>query len=142
MAQYRIDYQCGHSIVEQLYGKTDGRYEHIERQKSRLCPDCYRAQQTEQAADHAEAAGLPKLTGSDKQIAWAETIRSKKLAEIAQQRADFEALGLRKGATPENIAAGMAQFDAVAAKVTVQADARFWIDNRDLGAISLMRAVR
>lgn len=142
MAKYLVTYQCGHASDEQLYGKTDDRYAHIERQRGRLCSECYRAQQTAEATEQAEAAGLPTLTGSGKQVAWAETIRAKLLTEIARQRAEFEALGRRKGATEDNIAAALAQFDGVVAKVVAQTGARWWIDNRDQGPVAIMRAAR
>lgn len=45
------------------------------------CPDCYRARlaaerdaENRAAMEDAKATGLPSLTGSDKQIAWATTI--------------------------------------------------------------------
>lgn len=46
------------------------------------CSECYqkrkerqREEENQKAAELATEAGLPKLTGSDKQVAWAESIR-------------------------------------------------------------------
>ena len=97
MALYEITYKCGHEGREQIYGKTSerqGRADWIGEHK--LCPDCYAAEkdrlQAERAKGHDttsaaaaaanKAAGLPALTGSPGQIAWAETIRATLLADI------------------------------------------------------------
>jgi len=90
MAWYDINYNCGHTGREQIYGKINGREGRatwIGQHKS--CPDCYQAQiladrqaKDEAAKKAAEEQGLPALVGSDKQIVWAETIRQEKIARI------------------------------------------------------------
>ena len=42
-----------------------------------VCPDCYRAEQHEQATAEAAKVALPELTGSERQVAWAMDIRHK-----------------------------------------------------------------
>ena len=79
------------------------------------------------------------MTGSEKQIAWAEKIRTKLLGEIAEQRAIFEALGRRKGASDELIASELAKFDAVVSKIEAQTEARYWIDNRNEIGVTMLR---
>ena len=52
-----------------------------------ICPACEDKQQEEKAdrlAEEAKASGLPALTGSPKQIAWAEQIRASKAKEIGE----------------------------------------------------------
>ena len=87
MAKYQITYSCGHEATIQLFGKESDRQRKIEWLESEgLCPDCYKAKI---AKEHAEASakayeaakgmGMPELEGSEKQIAWEETIRQKAL---------------------------------------------------------------
>lgn len=52
-----------------------------------ICPACEDTQQAEKAArlaEEAKASGLPELTGSPKQIVWAEQIRASKAKEIGE----------------------------------------------------------
>lgn len=66
-------HSCGHGGERvQMYGKMDGRARELERIERQPCPDC----QVSAARKLAEAAGLPQLVGSPKQIAWASNIRS------------------------------------------------------------------
>lgn len=98
------------------------------------CTDCYYAAKKAEAADaatkFAEDNALPALTGSDKQIAWANTIRLKKIAQI-------DAVCVVSSDAPAELADHIAK--AVAA-VKAQADARYWIDNRDADVRALVRA--
>jgi hypothetical protein len=96
MAWYDIDYRCGHSGREQMYGKTSlrqGRADWIG--KNHDCPKCYTAvleaervnkiEESKTAGEQAknmlvsDGVRLAPLTGSEKQIAWAEQIRAKLL---------------------------------------------------------------
>jgi hypothetical protein len=82
MAQYDITYACGHADTLQLYGPEQKREWLLEKKARGVCPDCYRAQKdAARDADRASALadavaqGLPPLTGSDKQVGWALTVR-------------------------------------------------------------------
>jgi len=98
MAKYSINYSCGHTGVEQLYGPGKERARHIEwAEKSALCPECYAAKRAadraaeiekEKAAAKISASQLTDagvvlhpLRGSDKQITWATDIRAKLMAD-------------------------------------------------------------
>lgn len=94
MAKYNVTYSCGHSDTVQLYGPGRDRERKIEwMEESGLCPDCYKAKmQAQRDAAHKEAGekaasylstrpDLPALVGSEKQIAWANTIRAGILAD-------------------------------------------------------------
>ena len=94
MAHYDVGYACGHSQEVELFGKTSARYEKIEWMERGLCPDCYRAkkqeereQENERAAKLSESLGFSELEGSEKQIAWATTIRQKIYENICQSEA-------------------------------------------------------
>ena len=129
MAKYEIVYKCGHAETVQLYGPEKDRERRIEYLRACLCPDCYRAQQTEKATDEATAAGLPELTGSEKQVNWAVTIRSKVLQKLADFRGNLSN-------QPQEV---LDRFDEIAADVKGHTEARWWIDRRDYTAPALIR---
>jgi len=87
MAWYNMTYSCGHETREQLYGPTKDREYRISRAKTSLCPECYRAKmiaekQAKTDALKATMPALPALTGSDKQIAWADKLRTAVVAKL------------------------------------------------------------
>lgn len=134
MAKYDVTYSCGHTATVELYGKHSDRDNKIAwMEREGICPECYkRQQQAKRAAETAAAkeanVGLPTLEGSEKQIAWAETIRAKFAAELNAKGFKFE----------------MTETDAKlknALNATLyNTSAKWWIDNRMLGAQSLIMA--
>ena len=87
MAKYEIKHTCCGSITTaQIYGKVAERDRKAEWLASQPCAEC-RAKAAKAANDAAtaaaKAAGLPDLTGSDKQVSWAEGLRAKVLADVA-----------------------------------------------------------
>ena len=82
MAQYDITYKCGHTIRKQLIGKINDRMSYIEWCKDNLCPECVKKHSIEKADKVAKEMGLPELAGSEKQIAWAKTIRNNAIETI------------------------------------------------------------
>ena len=92
MAWYVMEYRCGHNERVQLYGKCDERKRRLEWAKdNKDCPDCYKAkmgqerqQQNERAASLINEIGFANLIGSEKQIAWANTIRQKCYEELTK----------------------------------------------------------
>jgi len=93
MAKYTIEHICGHSEDMQIYGPTRERQGKADWLASRDCAECYarklqaqRAEASAQAAAQSAAAGLPALTGSDKQVAWAESIRAAAVAILIPLR--------------------------------------------------------
>lgn len=104
MAKYQVKHLCGHTTEVQLFGHWSDRERRMAAMERELCAAC-RAEQARQAA--AEA-GLPALTGSDKQIAWAAEIR-----DTAIWRAK-----------------GTARAEKVAEAAQKQTRAAWWIDNR------------
>lgn len=123
MAQYTVSHACGHTQTHQLYGKTVDRQSRAEWLATQDCTECYRAAKL--AAATKNTAHLPALTGSEKQIAWATTIRAEKVAELDDLAAKCEALS-------DTVPA--AQADAIRNAIQTarnQADAGWWIDNRN-----------
>ena len=97
----------------------------------RLCPACYAKQQAAKraeareaenkaAAETAGALGLPELSGSEKQVAWAISIRQKALDE---------ALAPHGGSLANLNDKGCAVLAAAMAKLPTEA--RWWIDHRE-----------
>lgn len=85
-------------------------------QSDRLCPECYRKAQREAAtkagAEQARKDRLPALTGSEKQIAWAEAIRGKAIAT-------WDRCDIKTEARPLLIEC-----------ISGHLEAKWWIDNR------------
>lgn len=132
MSKYTIKYACGHSGVMQIYGPLNGRDAIAEREARKLCPACYqaklaadRAAESAAAAEQAKAAGLPALIGSPKQIAWAESIRAKQLAQL--QALDAKLAVAPATANPEAVRIGR----EIIASMIARTDAKAWIDGRD-----------
>lgn len=141
MASYTVQHSCGHSEEHKLYGKHSERERKIAWLQSTDCHQCYAAaqqQQREQAADNArqqaESQGLPQLQGSDKQIAWALTIRERMLEDIADTRTLI--LG-NVGKGPQEISDRALQ---VLDEMELQTSAAWWIDHRYDTAQMVVRA--
>jgi len=119
MAKYNVKHSCGHVVEHQLYGKIKDRYKRIEWLETQICPDC-------KAAEAAKAnADLPRLSGSAKQIAWAEQIRQPVIAKITQIKNNIK---ISKKATkyPKRIDFLVDTID----EIINQTAASYWIDNR------------
>lgn len=82
MAQYQVEHSCGCVKTYQLYGPTKERHSRIAWLETQECPDCRRERENAENAKKAEEAGRPELTGSEKQVAWANTIREKAVHEL------------------------------------------------------------
>lgn len=74
----------------------------------------------------AQTSGLPELTGSEKQINWATTIRAKFFAVLDDYTPQFMAI-----AVPGKEDAVKAMLDQYRDLLTSKTDCRYWIDNRD-----------
>ena len=118
---WEVTHSCGHTeshtIVTAFGYQAETRALQLKRRK---CTNCYRAGKEAKAGAQAEAddatlsgLDLPALTGSEKQVAWAEKIRRERLA--AAFRKDPEA----------------------AKRHIERVEAKWWIDNRsaDLAAM-------
>lgn len=168
MAKYTVSHLCGHDHTHQLTGPQRTREYRLERLAGEDCPDCQSTaweanRQAKQAADAAVAAkaGLPSLEGSEKQIAWANTIRADLLRSVAQAITQLERspnqtlVMIAKACKVEDIAAIAALADAVIESgdpgspefgamltaavelVNTELSAKWWIDNRGLSVRSL-----
>lgn len=125
---YNIVHSCGHTERVSLCGPGSAREWRIQQLEQIPCPDCRaaeRAQQSAEDADKARKLELPTLTGSEKQVAWAETIRMQFIRKYEEDYAR---------SVPE-----YAEYVEDALKET---RAKWWIDTRDyLWSDSTMIAV-
>ena len=107
-----------------------------------ICDDCANADLAARNAD----AGLPALTGSPKQIAWAESIRADRLDKVRQSldKAMDSVVRVLSGYDGASIIADhKALYAEVTAHIAAKADARWWIDHRQTDGCNLFReAVR
>ena len=132
MAHYNVDYNCGHSQEVELFGKTSARYEKIEWMERGVCPDCYRAekqqereQENERAVGLAKSLGFPVLEGSMKQVAWGSSIRQKTYESICRSNPEHPVYG----------------YTLVAEAISLEASAKWWIDNRNTDFLRITRMI-
>lgn len=123
MSKYQITHSCGCTVTHNIVGtNVNGERERKAAWLAdRMCSECYRKHQQEQAK--ADNADLPALTGSDKQIVWAETIRA------TAHKGLTDALGYvdaNKDKDPVMADKAISVINETLAK----SDSRFWIDNR------------
>jgi hypothetical protein len=108
----RATHRCGHILKARGVAMYSwGKY-HASRYSEMVCYECYKS--TVEAKEQAEKAGLPELTGSPKQTAWATTIRARVLAAVEAE----------------------AGAEAVAA-ISTHTDSSWWIDHRSTPAYRL-----
>lgn len=75
MAKYDINYTCGHEGTVNIIGPHRSRESRIAYLERGECFDCFKRHSTEVAREQAQELELPTLVGSEKQVAWAETLR-------------------------------------------------------------------
>lgn len=128
MAKYDVTRACGHKETIALFGKgkdREWRLENIE--ASKLCYDCYQAElakRNHEATEAAKEMNLPQLTGTEKQIPWAESIRQQLLADL--DKFVYENVKEEHRNDP--------MVRAAMEHIRNKTEARWWIDNRGAGA--------
>jgi hypothetical protein len=126
MPWYPITHSCGHEQRLRLEGGRRGQWK-ADKEAENPCPDCLQKEREKaNAASAAEAAalGLPALQGSERQVAWATTLRSETLAMIDDGMREFLA-----GAVGDQADAVV---DAVRATLLAETDAGRWIELRGM----------
>lgn len=130
--KYDVTYSCGHTGVVVLFGPTRDREWKLRRETEKLCAECYQKKREEdrqreirETAEANKAAGLPPLTGTEKQIIWAEAIRKEaikfietKIIPIMNEKFEARAPGMK-----EKTLKAYESFKT-------RSDAAWWIDNR------------
>lgn len=90
MAKYDVTYSCGHTATIQFYGPSAERERKIAwMEREGLCPECYREWQRDENARKAKEALediiLPELTGTEKQIEYANDKRNEYVLDFADR---------------------------------------------------------
>lgn len=117
---------CGAEYRVQMYGRASQRKWRVENWDS-LCDDCLarrREEAREAAVKEAEEMGLPDLTGTEKQIKWAVTIRDRLVKSIEET--------MQKNPSEYRPEA----YDYLCG-IT---ESSFWIDHRDTVAAYLLKS--
>jgi hypothetical protein len=120
MAKYTITHTCGHDEEVQIYGPEKERPGKAAWMAKQPCVACKREAQASVASVQAVGLGLVDLQGSEKQIAWAKTIRQEFVTAFERRFSGAQ------GSADES-ARAMKAFIAV---LNAHPDARFWIDHR------------
>lgn len=90
MPMQTVTYRCGHRGRERVYGSPSERETQAREFLLYDCPECRHRRAIDaaiEAARAAQAAGLPPLRGTQRQVAWAEVIRAKKFPQLLELRA-------------------------------------------------------
>lgn len=130
MAKYMVTHRCGHEVSHNLFGPGKERKSKLMWLAAQECRECYMKKQAEEAMKKSEEMGLPELVGSEKQIAWAVQIRVQKLQEL-------DSIKSRIPSGSE----GEVRFKETIEILLGNVDSRFWIENRDLSGIEIIRPI-
>lgn len=129
MAKATIYYSCGHtgSIIERNRATAD---RSAKRLGENMCFTCQCAEETAAAKEAAQASGLPELTGSEKQIAYGESMRSRKIPVLQKAYDEFMRRSQKPSdkACPEMIAELCDAVNAVFAEAMAETGSKFWIE--------------
>lgn len=151
--QYPVNHTCGHTVVHQIYGGSKNGNERSAWLATKPCLDCSRDAATNAAINANAAAGMSPLAGSEKQVAWAESIRAKAVADaerrVAELRAKLAAATVygTEPMTDDLRATILTAVDAAAdralAAMRATGSATWWIDHRtDDAAMPVMVAIQ
>jgi len=129
MAWYYGTYNCGHEGRTNIVGPTKNRDWISEKRFSGLCPECYEKERLEkiekenaEAIQKSKELELPELTGTEKQIAWANALRIKFLEKASDLKGNQEKIEK----TTQYIIANKTK-------------ASWYIDNRDMGSFCIQK---
>lgn len=102
MSWYSGTYRCGHEGRVNIVGPTKNRQWIADHKFEGLCPECFQRQLEAQreaenieSAEKAEEMELPELTGSERQVAWANTLRQK-FIDKTQKFSDMSSIDFSK----------------------------------------------
>lgn len=126
MAKYDITYRCGHTGVVNLVGPTKERQYKIDWYQSEECPDCQYAH----VKERAQAAGLPELRGTERQVHWAEFIRERGLKELESGVHTYEMLSREAETYHREAGFDLRHVYIAMDRIKSQSSASWWIDKQ------------
>lgn len=139
MAWHYGTFSCGHDGRVDIIGPTKDRQRKADWHFSRKCEDCRETERLKKiekvnklAAERAAEMELPRLKGTEKQIAWANTIRDEfvKSYEKAQERMD-KIKREKPELYEENKEPIEHEIRTANFIMEERVDSSYWIDNRD-----------
>lgn len=152
MAWYYGTYKCGHEGRVDIVGPGKDREWKKDRAFGGLCPECYikfkeqeRAAANKKAAEESKAMDFPELTGTEKQVAWANTIRMRFANE------EYEHINSRCKHLSEDLGKPQEVINDFKIRKTApvdfiirtHTDAKFWIDTiRDMTRVECYALAR
>lgn len=149
MAWYHGTYSCGHEGRINLIGPTKDREWKKEREFSGLCPECYKKKLEAQRKAENEASEkiskemeLPELSGSPKQVAWANTLRVKFLesfSDLINQTRNSKEKSFQFSSDGKRTIVSLSEAETMEDLFISKADARFWIDRRNYTIVSFVK---
>lgn len=77
-------------------------------------------------------SGLPELVGTDKQVAWAESLRLAAIQNVKRQFHNTRAGAISQGRLAQYLVEMPALVNERVAPKLANADAKFWIDNKGI----------
>jgi len=145
MAWYYGTYSCGHEGRVNIIGPTKDREWKKERAFSKLCPECWqkhleadREAANREAKEKAKELGLPELKGTEKQVAWANTLRQQLVEKFETKIKEgfTPSVAKRHGITEEKLRATLQNI------LSTKTDAKWYIDNRDIGSYQIIECMK
>jgi len=131
MIDIEITHSCGHKSTWDCSCGIGWKKEKIKREQH-PCPACLQAQQLADEIAEIGEIDLPELRGSEKQIPWAEGIRSNRLAHLAHWiKACAKGATLQKLLAGEVTEKGAADLAETIQRLIIHDEAAWWIDHRE-----------
>jgi len=130
MAKYSGTFSCGHEGRVDVVGPTKNRQWIVDRKFEGMCTECYVIHLQEQrekanieASEKAKEMELPVLQGSEKQVAWANTLRQKLIDNITKS--------IETSTKEENTEQTEVMKVVLDYMMINKIEAKFYIDNRE-----------
>lgn len=116
-----VEHVCGHKEKHDFTGDRNAVLEKIEKESLRSCLACKVAHSRNSSVEK----GLPALTGSHKQVAWAENIRNKYIVLYKEVKDKYE-----KAPAHAKIKYQLIMLKLIKS-LKEEAAASFWIEHKD-----------
>lgn len=126
MAKYTVKFSCGHVAEVNLYGPEVERQRKIRHMKECwLCPACYEQSKLNEIAILETELGLPALTGSEKQVQWARSLRKEYLSNFFRW---FNEIVERNSKHGHDTSYDLQMVEKFKIWLRTKNEAKFWID--------------
>lgn len=126
-----VTMKCGHDEMKELFGSNKEREKKIWYFKNCcMCEECEKKAREEANAkvdEESKKLALPQLNGTEKQVAWANSIRSNMIKKLETELSKYKD---SKNYNIKNI---------VLAFINMKINARWFIDNRDNTISSIIK---